>query len=670
MLPPKVHYLRPNHTERSPHALLVWDTETRTVGEGPQAFQVLRLWCADLVIRRNMRRREAPLTRLSGVNADTLADAIEDAAAPKRALWCYAHNLGFDLSVTALPVVLAERGWKLTAHALATEQPWARMSKGDLHIVLCDSWSLMPEPLADIGARVGIAKPDLPENDDSEAAWVQRCQADVQITRTALLQVLDWWDAQALGNWSLTGPACGWSSLRHREDFGKVVIDPDNAARAEERAAISGGRREVWRVGKQQPGLYADLDFLHAHLTVCATKALPWRRGLRIDSLPTDHLWLQAKTLDVLAEVEIETATPRYPVDTGNGILYPTGRFVTTLAGPEIREAAARGELRRVGKGYVYDVRPHMAGWARWVAAMLDAPGPDLPPAVGAVAKAWSRTVPGKWAAHTGETAYELPDPRPGWHLEEGAIMPGRIPARYLSLGGTQYVIAMDREADDAFPAVLAWVQSWTRVLLSRLVDGLGDACLQCNTDGALVDVAALIRTAELEGWAQPGWWRNPGEAVQAAIGRLAPAIDPLTVRVKRLAQEVDIIGPQHIVLDKERRLAGVPRKALEPEPHVYSFDTWPRLPSQIGRDGPAGYQMGERTISLQQVPVARWRLTGGMCLPPECRLTADGANEILPPPRDLFWAGVIDLEQPEHPALRGLLARGLPVAEEIGVGE
>src|SRR5437764_1382311 len=118
--------------------------------------------------------------------------------------------------------------------------------------------------------------------------------------------------------------------------------------------AVTGGRREVRRIGRLPPGLYADLDMATAHLTAMAGLALPTKRLGRFESLPLDHRGLDSSILDVLAECTVETARPRYPWPTAHGVFFPVGRFHTVLAGPELREARARGELCAIGRGYLY----------------------------------------------------------------------------------------------------------------------------------------------------------------------------------------------------------------------------------------------------------------------------------------------------------------------------
>jgi hypothetical protein len=660
--PQSIHWLRPNALERSPHRVLVVDTETYPPDKAKPDHQVLRLWAARLLRRREVDPGKPRRADFEGRTADELVDLIESLARSDRTLWLLTHNLNFDLAVTALPVVLTERGWRITEGALTIDDPWCRLARGSRRLTITDSWSYLPSSVEGLGPLVGLRKLELPAWDDTDAAWFARCRRDVEITAKAIGQLMDWWDAGRYGNWSITGPSTGWSSYRHRAPRPKVLVDPDPEARVFEQRAVTGGRRTVAWVGRQPLGLYADLDLATAHLVVMSEQRLPRRRLRRFAQLPmTDHA-LDSGVLDVLAECEVETASPRYPWDSGQGVFYPVGRFRAVLAGPEIREARKRGELRRIGPGYVYLVGHHMRPWALWLATLLDQANPDPPPVARLAAKHWSRCVPGKWAGHSSEVVRRDPDPRPGWSVERGFLMDGRRPADFLLVGGERWTITRDEWADDAFPAILAFIQGYTRVAINRLVSRLGPAALVVNTDGVLVNVARI----------------DTATGAPAIERRLAPTkqlleldqlcrgwarlVAPFSVRIKGAAARVSIISPQHLVLDQERRLAGIPRRAQALANGKYRFVQWPRLRVQLVRPGPPGYTTVRRTVDLTNVPPTGWLLRSGEVVP--ALVAPNGAADlVLPPHWDVPGSGdQLAPSERQHPLLRPLLTDRSPV--------
>lgn len=623
------HYLRANHREDSPHRLLVIDTETTPIADGDEAIQALALWAARLTIRHGRARNEPEQQDYFASNAETLATLIDRLARKRETLWVFAHNLSFDLTVTRLPILLTERGWTLTNHALTSDSPWAQMANGRHHLTLANSASYLPASVLDLGRSMGIEKPPLPAADDT-AALLERCKVDVAITSQALIEFMDWWDAGVYGHWSITGPATGWGAYRHRHMMVKVLIDLEPDAVRFERKAITSGRREAWRIGEQRAGPYLDLDIEHAHLTAAAHMPLPYRRCASFDSLPLDHPTLHMQGVSLLAEVEIETDTPRYPLRMPHGIFYPRGRFRTVLAGPEIREALQRDELRAIGHGYKYLMGAHMASWGHWLIDLLSGRTQGVPPVVMYALKGWSRSVPGRWAGHSSEVIEEYIDTRHGWHLEHGTWGAEQVPVSYLTYCGTQYVIRHDLDSDNAFPAVLAWIQSYTRIWLGRAIDILDRSVVQCNTDGVIADARATTRH----------------------IHRINAAIAPARIRIKRTSSTVNVLGAQHVILDDDQRLAGIPREAVSLGDLRFRWWSWPSLPAQMARERPQGFAQRLTTSDLSKIPINRWVLADGQTRPVTAEILVNGQQSIVPFAPGIDAAIPLADDRPQHPDL------------------
>ncbi|HVT14582.1 MAG TPA: hypothetical protein VHQ90_00175 [Thermoanaerobaculia bacterium] len=654
--PPRIHNLGHNRSEHSPPRVMFWDTETRPDQVDGGETHRLRLWCADLVERDGPTRKRPRATRWEGHTVAELCDAVEDASRGGRSLWMFAHNLGFDLAVTGLPVALGERGWEVTQHALTGASPWLRMKRGDRGITMVDSASWLPVPEARLGDAVGIPKPPLPDFADPDEVWYERCRADVAILRAAVLQLLDWWDGGVLGHWSLSGPATGFNSYRHMGRSSAVVINPDPELRATERAVITGGRAECWRVGELPAAHYVLVDFAHAFGSVVANLPLPRKHARRFDRLDPGTRCMSSDGIDLLATVELECATPRYPLRTRRGVVHPVGRFCTTLCGPEIREAHRRGELRAIGPGLMYFTTPHMARWGRWALEVIDNPDTEAPAVARIAVKAWTRTVPGRWAGRASRVTRTFEQPLPGWRLERGEHWPGRAPFATLDMNGTRYWMVQDQEMDNGFPAVLAWIQSHVRLRLGRLIDLVGEYCVVlCNTDGVVIDLDAFTRTHD----AYAARFLGPTGRMSLLSSRLdawARECAPLRPAVKWSSRTLEVLSPQHVITDHHRQLSGVPGSAEAVGEHVYSFTDWPRLSTQLTGGWEGGYVRRRRSVDLSTVPVLRWVREDGSCVPVEASGRLGGQTALLAPTNGHNGASGPALRPRQHPALAGLL--------------
>ena len=654
MRPNPIHNLGPNSRESSPRHVVVIDTETRWNDyEGGQMHR-MRLWEGMTRRRGDKHPSRARSEQAGGDDAASLATWLDAQCKTSPPVWVYAHNLSFDGATSRLPVELKARGWAITQHSLASDSPWAMLRQGNRTMRLVDSSSLLPVSVEALGALYGIPKLPLPNQDDDDALWRERCRRDVQITMRALVELMDWWDAGALGHWSVTGPRTGWNAMRHRcvkrpgmppiiyraptgssfvqHGDGHVVIDPDPQARRFERDTLYQGRRDAFRVGIQPVGDYTELDMTRAHLTAAQNFRLPCRRGVPFDALEVDSPYIDGANMSVIARCVVDTDTARYPLRTRHGIIHPVGRFETVLAGPELADARERGALLSVGPGYFYRLSYHMQPWADWAAGVLEGEAGQVPPAARVAVKAWTRSVPGTWAARTSRVVLEGTSPVAGWSATHGIQAGTGQPCSIVHLGGRMQVLVKDQEGDDAFSAVLSFIQAHVRVALGRVIDAFDPGrVVTCSTDSVLVDVTG---NGERPGGTLPvlGWGESTADRARRIAQALGKHAAPFTLAVKQCAGVVDVLSPQHLRLDGVRRYSGVPGGAIEPERDRFAFLTWPKLGRQMEMGDTGGYVRELRTVDLRGVTVARYVAGCGCTAPPRVDWSRAGGNVLLPP--------------------------------------
>ena len=687
-----VHYLSSNDSTWTPPAVLTLDTETRVIQEYPE-IQELRCWHVRADYRMGTRRLAGEHAEGSGLTAADLARRVSKWASRWAETWVYAHNLNFDLTVTKLPLLLAGHGWVTVDMALDGARPWMVLQHGNRKLVIADSYSIWPVPLAELANATGIVKPPLPDDDQLET-WIERCAADTLILHTALLTAMNWHDENQLGRWALTGASTGWNTMRHlqaaktskrartaRERLGlpgvdqaaqPVVIDPDPDGRANDRRAIYGGRRETWRWGKLTPGTYHELDFERAYQTIMAGCPLPRKRGRWFDSLPLDSRLIDdpAQQWGIIAECDIETDTPRWPCrihvtpttpppgdrtdqpgvtsDSKNRVFYPVGRFRTVLAGPDVAEARRLGCLKAVGHGQVHQLGFAARPWAAWSLAAQD--DPDTPAVVRLALKHQGRAVAGKWAARAWSKTIIGASTTYGWSYEDCYIQETKTRGAIIDLAGTKFLSVPAADGDNAYPAALAWIESYTRVALGRAIEALGAAVvIQCDTDGMIVDTTAMTTAAPV-GEAAAGQGSDTRDGLTAALASANQLTVPLRLRAKTTYRHLDVVGPQHLTLDGHRRWSGVPGSAERQPDGSYLAWTWPKLAWQMAQPDQRGYTRVVQTYHLANSYAAGWLLTDGTVAAPETRTTDDGRT-VLVPYRESRYAQRGDRLAPGQPA-------------------
>lgn len=651
-----VHYLRPNEAEWTPPAVVFADTETATRPHPAGDLEVLRCWVAHYLDRRPTRGASLRDVWGQGTTGDQLAAWLTDVTRNRRSVWAYCHNLGFDLTTTGLLRKLSARGWQITEAAVGGTAPWVRLARGSRRLCLTDSFSWLETNLARIGQAVGTVKPALPAQGDDLDAWLARCRADVTILESAVLTLMGWWDAKRLGNWTITGAACGWNAYRHTPTSTRMVIDPDPDKVNPERAFVHGGRRAVWSVGEHAAGPFTELDFAAAYPTVAAHLPLPIQRTAHRESTDLSHYLIRSQRWSLTARCLIRTDVPRWPVKLNKGTWYPVGRFWADLAGPDITEADRLGCLLEVGPGWVHQLGYNMAPWARWVTRTASGADPDTPEVARMVAKSWSRSVIGRWSQRGYQRLQLGPAPGPGWGFEEGWDHYAGVRGQVVDLDGRRAWVSAAETPDNAYPAVLAFVEAHVRTRLNRVIDALGPGCvLQADTDGLIVRDSAVGTHAARGTLVAPPSVPAAGR-LQWCLDQLAPDVAPLVLRAKRRLSHVTVLGPQHVARDGVRGYSGLPGMAEPVGGDRYRVKQWPGLSWQLAHGDAAGYVRPEVTVTMRGPWPTGWLLADGSVVPVEADVTSTGETRLIGWNSSSYAFAGMRPASTQHPRLAPLL--------------
>lgn len=647
------HYLRPAGKTSTPAAVIFLDSESRQHEDNGMEVHTLRCWEAQLVRRRDRRRPGEHLT-VTGHTPSSVAQCIDGWASYAESTWLYAHNVAYDLTVTDLATGLGEHGWQLSSRfAVGGDQMWCTFHKGGRQVTtkerrngrladrdrvkwahtltIADSGSLFPLALERIGPLVGIVKPPLPAEDDSDAAWAARCHADVDILRVAVLTFMDWWDGQQLGRWTVTGAGQGWQHYRSTLQPRQVVIDHDSEITALERAAVYGGRRDVFRVGQLPAGRYAEIDFEAAYPAIAAAYVLPARVAGPVADAHR-RLALHGRVPGgMLAEVTINTDRPQWPVRIGGRVFYPVGRFRTVLAAPDIQAAADAHALEAVHDGLLYTMTSHLRAWAREILDWVRAPDDVVPPVVKTWAKLASRAVIGKFAQPGWRTIPFVGPPCQGWSVELTSDYHTGTRGVITGVNGDYWLSWADQRGDHERPAVLAFVESHVRRRLGEIIAGpYGPAIVQCDTDGVMVSHAVLEQLAagHYQRWVH-------GRQVQAGASEVIRAWNdsayPLVMREKNQFSRAVVHGPQHVVLDDRPRFAGVPKGAWKTGADTWAARLWPGITWQAQNAPRASYARPVQPYLVAGPYAAAWVIDDGTVRPAEAAIDDHGATVLLP---------------------------------------
>lgn len=629
----KAHWLRPGGRTTTPRVVVPFDTETQY--EIRAGSEVLTLRCWDAIIRHRPAGGAGAghVDHWDGETPLELAQTLQAASQLTGEAWCFAHNAGFDLTVTSLPMVLQELGWEPDFVNIGDETCVFALKREGAKLLITDTWSWLRCSLETAAKDVGMRKTKLPDQDDSLAAWHHRCHHDVQILDRLLVQLLDWWDEADVGSFGVTGASCGWRTLRARLPEKAVLVGAEQPRTRLEREAIFGGRKEVWQVGRLRGRWVEDWDLAAAHLTTMAALPLP-AHPIRAERWsPPPRPQAPPAGLGAVCTVEITTQVPCAPLRAGEEVWWPVGTFRTVLTTPELAQVLKDADKVVILTAQWYQLTDAMQDWGRWCLGLQATQDSEVPRVVKRVAKGWGRAVPGRFALKTSKLIREAPATHLGWALEPGYDLDTGDSLETVTYGGIARTYRKDQDGSDVSPVVLAFVEGYVRAAMAEIIRSRpAGELLQCNTDG---------------------WWEiRPGRTSSDAAGSV-PA--PYRAVRKAVTRDVTVMGPNHMDAAGDRRLAGVPKDAQQSLDGSYMWQDWPGLRWQLQFSRPGEYLRPGREMRLADHYCRRWVLTTGETVPVTSRLSAGGVTDLEPWSRTADRRPGDELARWQVPALQEL---------------
>lgn len=591
----RTHYLRRNHRTLVPRRLVCLDTETVPELEGDLERHGLR--CA-AAVRDRLDPTGRPMDAGEDFQTDDAADLwywLTHAETRPPRTWLYAHNVQFDLLAAGAFHHLPELGWSLHRWNIGGRSDWFWWRRGRASLVCLNSGSWFPMPLERVGTAVGWPKGRMPSSQAGLDEWLDYCLNDAHVLRLGLLRLIAWVHDHDLGSWRYTPAAQGMAAWRHRFMRLRPLVHGELEAGRLERTAYHAGRCEAYRLGELSGESWSEVDFVNAYPNLCAQLSVPYQLVGMTSEMTTERFLARPAGTGVIAEVSVEVDQPALPCRTDMGTVWGTGKFHTTLAGPELELALELGASVTWHRAGLYALAPVLRDYARWILAQLDGPDALQDPLLRAVVKRWGQSLVGRLGSR-----------RRGWErigddLEGGAGMELHVDARTGSTGrrcrlaGSWWQEVDLGEGENSITAIAAWVTSAARVQLWRALEVAGrDHVAYLDTDGLLVD--------------DHGRERLEAAAVAGQLPQL---------RVKRSTRRLEVWGPGAYAIDGQPRVKGLPRKAVALKGGGWSGERWQGVMESVAAGDLTRPLVSRETWQaptpeprgyVVDVPTVRWR--------------------------------------------------------------
>ncbi len=248
------------------------------------------------------------------------------------------------------------------------------------------------------------------------------------------------------------------------------------------------------------------------------------------------------------------------PYRDGARTVWPAGQFETWLWDTEISLLKDEGQQFEVLDSYCYTKVPILAGWAAWVLSITGSSGEAISPVVRTWAKHCGRALVGRLSLRC--PSWEQYGTNPGCETGISHMTDAQtgVTHRLMHVGGQTLIETARAEGKDSLPQVTGWIMAECRRRLWKAMRGAGLGHLaHVDTDSVLVDTDGLKGLREVLGAAFGTHW-----AIKGSYRRLV------------------VYGPRNYRAGDQRKTAGVPKKAKEILPNVFTGERWSGVAADI----------------------------------------------------------------------------------------
>jgi hypothetical protein len=369
-------------------------------------------------------------------------------------------------------------------------------------------------------------------------------------------------DRYRLGGWALTAGAMALRGWRSDYDGRPLYVSSGRGGDPLELSAVAGGLLLARPTGDAPvQAVSVDARSMYPYLCACYPQATNLRRR-GLGGMEASAVVGRAPAA-VLARVEVETMWPMYPQRTERGVVYPTGKFVTTLCGPELEEALRRGHVRSIICCNEYELGLPTTTYQRRVYAAREACEETEYRAAGNLIKRLGVSLVGKLLQRVEIWRECMPDiSDPLWGTWDHYEWDGTR-RRYQARAGMTEVCTGTELASHSIPSIPLWVWSWGRLRMRRWMEAAGpDTVYYADTDGLLLSPGGFERL-QTQGLLSDGSW-----------GLLRHVSGPDTCVVR---------GPKDFTMGDRVVCAGSPKNQRQAGSQI-GESAWYRLPwDQLG---------------------------------------------------------------------------------------
>ena len=556
------HFIRHNRGSGTPQHCIFFDTETTGKVIDGNTIEASLNFGHVCYVRRIKRGQWSAPKWARFTTADAFWAFVHQWVKPKRRLYIFAHNLGFDLAQVKGFGHLQSEGWECTSRIIAPKVLNLTYRKEGASIRLVDTFNYYPMALKALGDMVGLEKYDFPNESDTPELWDSYCQRDVEIMVAAMKlwwqRITDW----ELGNFAVTLASQCMNAYRHRFMGTPIFIDSNDRANEAGRKSYLGGRTEAFHIGKVPEHLWC-LDINSMYPYIMQTRPVPYRLATTRTKIEPHGLSQILDTHSVVADVELEVNEAAIPIRFEGRTTWPVGSFNAALTTPELRYALDQGMITKVHYAAIYHEAVIFSEYVDFFYSERLKARKSGDKATEGMVKLMMSSLYGKFGQNgqkweiVGRTDDNLISHYQVWDSSQQEM------TQYRQFAGLIEKLEEKPESRDSFPAIASHITAYARMYLWELMKAAGlENVYYVDTDSLMVN--------------------------EEGYEALKPRIDPSklgSLKVEWESDEVVINGLKDYSIDGKLKAKGIRKDAIQTAPGVFTQDQFRGIEGMI-REG------------------------------------------------------------------------------------
>jgi hypothetical protein len=596
----KIHYIRPNRTTALPSHILFLDCETK--GQRVGDLELHRMYMA-WTWRVTLDKSNAMVRDKWTFWTDpvVMGDYIESEARAKAPLYVVGSNITFDLFASGLAEHLHNGKWKaelLYDKGLTTIISLKRDGRRLRFLAL---QNFLQGGVKQWGELLGIEKMEVDFENDSFEQVKEYCRRDVEITGRTFLEYIRFVDAHDMGGFGVTAPAQAFRAFRHRFLKERILHYDQYAFNQFVRRGYYGGRVECGYIGEIAGHRMVKLDINSMYPAVMRGQEYPTRLRQWIREPDRGYVTGALARHCAMAEVELQTHKPAFPLRERGKLIFPTGEFSTILCTASLRYALELGVVTKVRQLLLFDKADLFTDYVDYFVPLRQKYQREGNKVWAASVKILLNSLYGKFGEKRERELVKTDEEEGHFYRrpvalprEEAELEPHEFDWRYepeeweleeyvegmeWAAFGTYCLSVGAEEGPNSQPSIAAHVTDYARMLMWRYMERVGlDNVLYTDTDSLIIPKDAL---GELQGELDP-----------VRLGAL---------KIEGEANTADFRGPKDYTFGEERHIKGIRVDAKEVGVGSYQQDHFPGLHSLMRMGCLDAFPIGPITKTLKR---------------------------------------------------------------------